>query len=108
MSQELHNPKEIIETMIDLRIQVAHLEQQIQDLQPAFQAACKTLNIEKMAMERAIITRKLTPGEWTYSSDILQQQDLVRELKRQFQLDHEPTGGRNITWIIKLILEKFS
>ena len=101
---ELLDPIEIIETMIDLRIQLSQLEQQIQSLQPAFFAACLALNTEKIALERAIITRRLTPGRWTYSPDIGEQEALLKQLKRQFQQLHEPTSGRDLTWSIKLLL----
>lgn len=101
---ELLNPTEIIDAMIDLRIQLAQLEQQIQSLQPAFFAACLALNTDKIALERAVISRKLTPGQWTYSPDIGEQEALLKQLKREFQQLHEPTSGRDVTWTIKLLL----
>ena len=101
---ELLNPIEIIGAMIDLRIQLSELEQQIQSLQPAFLAACLTLNTDKITLERAIITRKLTPGQWTYSPNIGEQEALLKQLKREFQQLHEPTSGRDVTWTIKLLL----
>ena len=115
MSEEFHNisntnstdllsPTEIINTMIDLKIQLAELQSQIKELQPAFFAACMALNAEKITLERAVISRKLTPGKWTYSPDILEKQDLLKKLKRQFEQKHEPTSGRDITWAIKLLL----
>ena len=118
MSKELHNisqftetdsteildPIEIINTMIDLRIQLSELEEQIAKLQPAFFTACLALNTEKISVPRAIITRRLTPAQWTYPADILQQVDLIKQLKQQFHQTHEPTSGRNITWVIKLLL----
>ncbi|BAZ70859.1 hypothetical protein NIES4106_56560 (plasmid) [Fischerella sp. NIES-4106] len=107
-SNKLLSPNEIINAMIDLRIQLAELEQQIQDLQPAFRAACMALKTEKIELERAIISRRLTPAQWTYSKDILQQQDLIKQLKHQFQLDHEPTGGRDITWMIRMFKDMLS
>ncbi len=102
----LLNPTEVINNMVELRIQLAQLEQQIQDLQPAFKAACTTFNTQKIELDRAVITQKLTPAQWSYSKEILQQQDLIKELKRQFKLDHEPIAGRDITWAIKLLLSK--
>ena len=69
-----------------------------------FFAACMALNAEKITLERAVISRKLTPGKWTYSPDILEQQDLLKKLKRQFEQKHEPASGRDITWAIKLLL----
>lgn len=101
---DLLNPFEVIETMIDLRIQLAQLEQQIQTLQPSFFTACLILNQAKIERDRAIISRKLTPARWTYAMDILEQEALLKQLRKQFQQDHEPTGGRETTWIIKLLL----
>lgn len=105
-SNNLLNPTEVINNMVELRVQLAQLEQQIQDLQPAFKAACATFNTKKIELDRAIITQKLTPAQWSYSKEILQQQNLIKELKRQFKLDHEPISGRDITWVIKLLLSK--
>jgi len=71
---DLLDPFEVIETMIDLRIQLTQLEQQIQTLQPSFFAACLILNQAKIERDRAIISRKLTPAQWTYAIDILEQE----------------------------------
>lgn len=101
---QLLSPIEIINAMIDLRVQLCELEQHIQALQPAFFAACLALNTDKIALERAIVTRKLTSGQWTYSLDISEQEDLLKQLKRQFQQTHEPTSGRDVIWVIKLLL----
>jgi hypothetical protein len=101
---DLLDPFNVIETMIDLRLQFAQLEQQIQSLQPTFYAACAALNTEKIARDRAIITRRLTQGQWAYSSDILEQEALFKHSKQQFQKAHEPTGGREVIWAIKLLL----
>jgi hypothetical protein len=101
---EALNPSEIIALMIELRFQLTELEKQIQALQPAFFAACLALNTDKIALERAIISRRLTPGQWIYSPDIVTQEDLLKQLKRQFQQTHEPSGGREIVWAIKLLL----
>ncbi len=101
---EIVDPVEIINTMIDLRIQLSELEEQIAKLQPAFFAACILLNTDKISLERAIITRRLTPAQWTYSPAILQQLDLIKKLKQEFHTTHEPTSGRDITWVIKLLL----
>jgi hypothetical protein len=103
-STEFLNPNQVINSMIELRIQLAELEQQILALQPAFFTACLALNTDKIAFERAIITRRLTPGQWAYSSDILEQEALFKQLKQQFQKAHEPTGGREVIWAIKLLL----
>ena len=103
-SPDLLNPLEVINIMIDLRVQLAEIEQQIQALQPAFFAACIALNTDKITIERATITRRLTPGQWAYSSDIVEQEDLLKQLKKQFQQTHEPIGGREVTWAVKLLL----
>jgi hypothetical protein len=68
----LLNPLDIIDAMIELRIQLQQVENQIASLQPAFFVACLSLNTEKIERTRAIITRKLTPGQWTYSIDIVE------------------------------------
>jgi hypothetical protein len=101
---EVLNPSQIIEMMIELRFQLAELEQQIQALQPAFFAACLALKTDKIALERAIISRRLTPGQWVYSPDIVTQEDLLKQLKKQFQQTHEPNRGREVIWAIKLLL----
>jgi hypothetical protein len=100
----LLDPLEVIETMIDLRIQVAQLEQQIKALQPTFFETCAALNTEKITHDRALITRRLTPGQWAYASNVLEQEALFKHLKQQFQQAHEPTGGREVIWAIKLLL----
>ncbi len=99
------SPFDIINEMIDLRIHVFEMEREIQALQPAFFAACLALNTEKIQHQRATITRKLTPAQWTYSSDVLEQEALLKQLKRLFQQNHEPSSGRDMTWVIKLLLE---
>jgi hypothetical protein len=98
------NPSEIIDTMIELRVQLFELEKQIQALQPAFFAACLALNTDKIQRDRAIITRRLTPAQWTYSAEILDQEALLKQLKQLFQQNYEPSSGRNVTWAIKLLL----
>lgn len=101
---DLLNPIDVIEAMIELRIQLTQLEQQIKTLQPAFFAACFSLNQAKIERSRALVSRKLTPAQWTYAADILEQEILLKQLRKQFQQDHEPSGGREITWMIKLLL----
>jgi hypothetical protein len=100
----LSDPSEVIDLMIELRIQLSKLEQQIQALQPAFFAACLSLNTNKINHDRAIISRRLTPAQWTYSSEVLDQEALLKQLKLLFQQDNEPTRGREISWAIKLLL----
>ena len=71
----LIQPLDVIHAMIDLRAQVAKLELQIQALQPTFGAACLALNTDKISLERAIISRRLTPGKWAYSDDVVVQEE---------------------------------
>lgn len=103
VSLQWYSPNDIIEAMIDLRIQLFHLKQQIEALETDFAAACLSLNLDKIALERAVITRRLTPGQWSYALPILQQEELLKDLKQAFQQEHEPTGGREVTWAIKLL-----
>lgn len=98
------NPSQIIDRMIELRLSLSELESQIQALQPAFFAACLALNTDKITRERAIVSRRLTPGQWVYSPEIVTQEDLLKQLKKQFQDTHEPSGGREVIWAIKLLL----
>lgn len=97
-------PSTVIDTMIDLKIQLYELEQQIKALQPLFYATCVALNTSKIELERAVISRRLTPAQWTYDPHILEQQDFLKSLKQAFQDDHEPTRGRDVVWSIKLLL----
>jgi hypothetical protein len=46
-STELLNPIEILDAMIELRVQMRAIEEQIQALQPAFFTACLALNTDK-------------------------------------------------------------
>jgi hypothetical protein len=98
------DPNEIIEAMIDLRLQLREVERQIQALQPSFYAACALLNMEKIALQRAVITRRLTPGQWDYSVEILEQEALFKQLKQEFQELHEPNNGRDVYWMIRLLV----
>ncbi len=56
------DPIEVIDAMIELRIQLVQLQQQIQALEPTFFAACLMLNQAKIQRERAVISRKFTPA----------------------------------------------
>lgn len=103
-STDLLSPTDIIDAMIELRIQLREIEEQIQSLQPAFFTACLALNMDKIALERATISRKLTPAQWAYSANIVEQEDLLKQLKQQFQKTHEPISGRQVTWVIKLLI----
>lgn len=98
------DPLDVINAMIDLRTQMAELERQVKALQPAFYAACALLNQEQIATERAIISRRLTPGQWDYSPEIVEQEDWLKLLKSQFQQAHEPIRGRDVYWIVRLLI----
>lgn len=99
----LLDPLEIINAMLDLRAQKAELEQQIKALEPVFYAACITFNLEKISLDRATISRRLTPGVWDYSADILEQEALFKQLRHEFQQVYEPCGGREVYWVIKFL-----
>jgi hypothetical protein len=92
----------IIEEMINLSIQREDLDQQIKDLKPAFLEACAQQDIEQVKYERALVYRKITPGRWTYPDNIVQHQEQLKQLKQDFQDTHEPTDGREISWVIKI------
>lgn len=101
---EWFNPIDVIEMMVERLFQLAELEHHIQTLQPTFFAACLALNTDKITLQKAIITRRLTPAQWDYSAAILQQQDVLKHLKQQFQHTHQPISGRDITWVLKRLL----
>ena len=99
----LLNPNDIIEHMIDLRIQMALLQQQAKDLKQDFFAACFALNQDTITLEQATISRRLSPGKWDYPPNITEQDLLIKALKEQFKQDNEPVSGRDITWMIRLL-----
>jgi len=101
---DLLNPIDVIEAMIDLRIQLEQIETQIDALKLAFYAACVALNADKIQRDRALITRRLTQGQWDYSPEVIEQELLFKQLKQQFQKQHEPIGGRDVIWAVKLLL----
>jgi hypothetical protein len=103
MSKETLKPPEVIELMIDLRIQQAELEQQIQALKPFFFDACTQQNTDRIHNERALIYCRLTPGQWNYPSDIVHQEQQLKQLKEDFKLTHEPAAGREVSWTLKLL-----
>jgi hypothetical protein len=35
---------------------------------------------------------------------VLEQEIVFKQLKQQFQKQHEPTGGREVIWAVKLLL----
>jgi hypothetical protein len=103
MATDTLTPAEVIELMIDLRIQQAELEQQIQALKPAFFDACTQQNTDRIKNERALIYCKLTPGQWNYPSDIVDREQQLKQLKLDFKLTHEPAAGREVSWTLKLL-----
>ena len=103
-STDFLNAADVIESMIELRFQLREIEAQIQALQPAFFAAGLALNLEKITLQRATIAHRLTPARWDYSEPIAEQEAWLKQLKQQFQQSNEPTGGREVTWMVKLLL----
>lgn len=102
MNRTTLDPGHVIDQMITLRLQLAELEQQIDSLKPAFFAACAAQDLSQFKLEQAVISRRLTPGKWNYSGDILEQEQRLKQLKQRFQQTHEPVAGRDITWSIQL------
>jgi hypothetical protein len=100
----LHS-SEIIDLMIDLRSQIADLERQVDVLKPAFFAACNEFDTLRFQHERAIISRRLTLGQWNYPSYILESERQLKRIKLEFQQTHEPVGGREVTWSVKLLTD---
>jgi hypothetical protein len=105
MTTDTLTPAEVIEQMIDLRIQQVELEQQINALKPAFFDACTQQNTDRINNERALIFCRLTPGQWNYPHDIVHQEQQLKLLKQDFRENHEPAAGREVTWALKLLTE---
>lgn len=103
MATDILKPTEVIQQMIDLRIQLDELEGQIEALKPAFFEACATQGDNKFEQEGALITRRLTPGRWAYPDHITTQERQLKFLKEKFRQTHEPTAGREIIWSIKFL-----
>lgn len=103
MAMDILKPTEVIQQMINLRIQLAELEDQIEALKPAFFTACATQGDNQFEQEGAIITRRLTPGKWAYPDRITAQEKQLKLLKEEFRQSHEPTTGREIIWSVKLV-----
>ena len=102
MNTDMLTPDNTINQMIELRLQLAQLERQIDALKPAFFDACTAQEVAQFRHEHAIISRRLTPGTWAYPTHILEQAEHLRQLKKQFQQTNEPTAGREVIWSIKL------
>jgi hypothetical protein len=94
----------IIDQMIALHTQKKILEQQIQELEPAFFEACNQQDNDKINGERALVYRKITPGRWVYPNNIIEQQEQLKQLKQEFQDTHEPNHGREISWVVKIYM----
>lgn len=97
-------PHPVISQMVRLRAQIAELEQRAESLKPDFYAACAAAARDGKQFEQdgAIISRRLTPGRWRYPEHITEQEQTLKLLKKEFQDSHEPTGGREIIWAVKL------
>ena len=102
MNTDILSPDDTINQMIELRLQLAKLERQIETLKPAFFDACAAQEAAQFRHEHAIISRRLTRGTWDYPTHILEQEEHLKQLRLQFQQTNEPTAGREITWSIKL------
>lgn len=102
MSTPICQSHDVIEQMIQLKVQLAHLTTQINTLKPSFYHACHEQNIAQLQREDALIFRKLSPGRWHYPPHILEQEEKVERLKQDFRDTHEPYTGREVIWAIKL------
>jgi hypothetical protein len=95
-------PSDVIDQMVALRKQLAQLEAQIGALKPAFFEACAAQAVDQFQHQQAVIYRRLTPGKWDYPNDLIEQEQRLKQQKRQFQETHEPVAGREVIWSIKL------
>jgi hypothetical protein len=102
-SKSISSPEDIIQQMIALQTQQAVIEAQISDLRPAFFEACAQYDSNHIEHNGAFIYRKLTRGTWTYPDDIINYEQHLKKIKLEFRQTHEPTDGREISWIIKLL-----
>lgn len=102
MNTDILSPNDVINQMVALRVQRAELDHQIDILRPIFFEACAALDISQLRHEHALISRKLTPGQWNYPNHILEHEQRLKQLKQQFRETHEPATGREISWSIRL------
>lgn len=104
MATNTPDVSDVIDEMINLYTLKVQLEQQIKDLKPAFFKACDQQETNcRVKHERAIVSRRLTPGRWNYPSYIIDQELQLKRCKQEFQDSHEPQAGREVIWSIKLI-----
>jgi hypothetical protein len=99
-------PEQIIDRMIALRIEQNKITQKINTLQAQFFEACHAQNTDQIQHDQALIYKRITPGKWTYSSDILAIEEELKAKRKEFQQSHEPTAGREETWGIRLLLDE--
>lgn len=102
MTKSPTQPSDVIDQMVALRKQLTQLEAQIEALKPAFFDACTAQDAEQFQHQHAVIYRRLTPGKWDYPSDLIEQEQRLKQQKRQFQKTHEPVAGREVIWSIRL------
>lgn len=102
MAPDISSLDDPIAHMIRLRLQLAELEAQIEALKPAFYDACASQEATQFEQDGAVISRRLTPGRWKYPEDINEQERTLKQLKKEYQETHEPVGGREVIWAVKL------
>lgn len=102
MTTEPFDANEIIQQMIQLHIQRKHIKEQIEALNPLFYEACETQNSDRFRLEQATIYRNVSPGSWTYPSYIVEVEERLAQLKKEFKETHEPSSGRNNGWKLRL------
>ena len=102
MTTEITSKNDIIDQMVALRLQQAKLNHQINTLKPQFFEACAAQEASRFEHKQAVISRRLTPGKWDYPNHVVEQEEELKKIKRQFQETHEPTAGREVIWSIKL------
>ena len=99
-------PEQIIDLMIDLRIEQNRIDQAINELKSRFFEACKAQNTNQIFHNKAIIYKRLTPGKWTYSPEITALENELKSKRKEFQQFHEPSAGREEIWGVRLCLEE--
>ena len=113
MNTASSSPSDVIDQMIELQMQLVEVKHQIDALKPAFYAACAAQEAEGTEFRhdytgkdgspyRAVIYRRLSAGQWEYPDTIVEQEQRLKHLKKQFQAVHEPKSGREITWTVRL------